>query len=141
MNTYALTVVSCGRRAIFVRTANAELLLHTLFKYRDAGRFAMHGFVIMPEHIHILLTPLGENTIERCVQLIKGGFSFAFRTQFPGEVWQSGYHDHRVRNREDFANQLQYIAENPVRRRLTEHLFVHTRFADRMDPMPKTLIG
>jgi putative transposase len=140
MNTYALTVVSCGRRAIFVRTANAELLLQILFRYRDAKRFALHGFVIMPEHIHILLTPLGENTIERCVQLIKGGFSFAVRTQFPGQVWQNGYHDHRVRDGKDFANQLQYIAENPARRGLTEHLYVHSSFADRMDLMPKALI-
>jgi len=140
MYTYALTAVSYGRRAIFVRTTTAELFMKTLFRYRDQGRFSLHGFVIMPEHVHVLLTPNANLNIERCVQLIKGGFSFAVREQFAGEVWQGGYHDHRIRDLEDFNNQLRYIADNPGRRRLSGHEFVHTRCLDRMDAVPESFL-
>lgn len=129
-----------GDARFFVRAANAELLMQTLFRYRETGRFALHGFAIMQEHVHVLLTPLGDNTIERCVQLIKGGYSYTIRKQFPGEVWNSGYHDHRVRDREDFENQLRYIADNPTRRGLKEHEFVHTRFPCVMDSIPGYLV-
>jgi putative transposase len=136
MPTYALTTATYQRRALFVRTANAELLLGTLFRYRDQGRYLLHGFAFMPEHLHVLLTPSRDQTVERCAQCIKGGFSFRVRQQFKGEVWQPGFHEHRVRDDEDFRNQLAYIAANPERRGLRDHEFVHTRHLDRIDPMP-----
>jgi putative transposase len=136
MPTYALTTATYQRRALFVRTANAELLLGTLFRYRDQGRYLLHGFAFMPEHLHVLLTPSRDQTVERCAQCIKGGFSFQVRQQFKGEVWQPGFHEHRVRDDEDFRNQLAYIAANPERRGLRDHEFVHTRHLDRIDPMP-----
>jgi putative transposase len=136
MHTYSFTTVTYQRRAILVRTANAELLLDTLFHYRDQGRYQLHGFAIMPEHLHVLLTPSDTQTIERCAQCIKGGFSHRIREQFPGEIWQQGFHEHRIRNAEDFDNQLAYIAANPERRGLVNHTFVHTNFLRRLDPMP-----
>jgi putative transposase len=75
METYALTTTTHQRHSLFVRTANAELLVKTLFHYRDQGRYALHGFAVMPEHLHVLLTPSESQTIERCAQCIKGGFS------------------------------------------------------------------
>jgi putative transposase len=136
METYALTTTTHQRRALFVRTKNVELLIKTLFRYRDQGRYALHGFVVMPEHLHVLLTPSPTQTIERCAQCIKGGFSHAVRAQFAGEIWQAGFHEHRIRDAEDFRRQLCYIAANPGKRGLLDWGFVHTRFADRTDPMP-----
>ena len=132
--TYALTTVAHQRRRIFQVTTNAELLISTLFRYRDQSRFLLHGFAIMPEHIHVLLTPA--ETIERTAQLIKGGYSFALRKHFPGEVWQPGYHAHRIISPDDYANQLAYIAQNPEKRRLQDYPYVHTRYAKRLDPAP-----
>jgi putative transposase len=141
MNTYALTTTTYQRRALFVRTANAELLVKTLFHYRDQGRYKLYGFAIMPEHLHVLLTPSAGQTIERCAQCIKGGFSHEVRVLYGGEVWQSGFHEHRVRDGEDFRNQLEYIAANPERRGLLDHAFVHTHFLDRLDLAPLELSG
>ncbi len=137
MHTYALTTASYQRRALFARTANAELLLAILFRYRDQGRYLLHGFAIMPEHLHVILTPSSNQTVERCAQCIKGGFSHDVRAQYGGEIWQTGFHEHRVRDGFDFRNQLAYIAANPERRGLFEYAFVHTAFADRLDPMPE----
>lgn len=139
MPTYALTTATYQRRALFVRTANAELLVSVLFRYRDQGRYRLHGFVVMPEHVHVLLTPASNQTIERCAQCIKGGFSYEVRKQFSGEIWQPGFHEHRIRCETDFLNQLAYIAANPDKRGLANYAFVHTRFLDRIDPMPDGL--
>jgi putative transposase len=139
LNTYAITTATHQRRAIFVRTANAELLTETLFRYRDQGRYALHGFAVMPDHLHFLITPMPGQTAERCVQCVKGGFSFAVRKQFAGEVWQAGFHEHRIRDAEDFHNQLSYIARNPERQGLEQYRFVHTQWPGNMDAMPEHL--
>ena len=132
--TYALTAVAHQRRRLFQVTANAELLITTLFRYRDQNRFLLHGFAIMPEHIDVLITPT--ETIERAAQLIKGGYSFAIRKHGPGEIWQPGYHAHRITSAEDYRNQLAYIADNPKQRRLVDYPHVHTNHPDRLDPTP-----
>ncbi|UWZ85644.1 REP-associated tyrosine transposase [Occallatibacter riparius] len=139
MPTYALTTATHQRRALFMRRANAELLMQILFHYRDQGRFLLHGFAIMPDHLHVLLTPSRDQTVERCAQCIKGGFSFQVRQSFKGEIWQTGFHEHRIRDEEDFRNQLAYVAANPERRGLREYEFVHTRHLDRIDSMPAGL--
>jgi putative transposase len=138
--TYAATTVTHARRALFNRTANADLLLHTLLHYRDNGRYQLHAFVIMPEHLHILLTPSEDQTIERCMQCIKGGFSHTIRAQIPGTIWQPSFHAHRIRDAEDYLRQRQYIAHNPEKRGLINHLFVHTNHLPLLDPTPETYI-
>jgi putative transposase len=138
--TYALTTVTHSRHRVFQRTTLAELLIETLFRYRDAGRFQLHAFVVMPDHIHVLLTPAPDQTIERCAQLVKGGFSFAARKDYPGEIWQPGYHAHRLTDSADLQAQLAYITNNPIRKHLTDHPHIHTAppYALRLDSPPET---
>jgi putative transposase len=92
----------------------------------------------MPDHIHVLFTT--NESIGAIAQLIKGGLSFAIRNEHKGDVWQDGYHEHRVRDAEDLRNQLLYIANNPSRRNQLEYAHVPTFFADRIDPTPMHLI-
>ena len=99
----------------------AKLFLRTLYGYRREGRFKLHAFVVMPEHVHLLLTPAGDVTLERAIQLIKGGYSRAFGLAFGGnEVWQRGFTDHRIRDSQDFERHRDYIHQNPVKRGLVE---------------------
>jgi putative transposase len=129
--TYAITILTHQRRRIFQRTANAELMIATLLRYREQGRFLLHGFVVMPDHIHVLITP-GESTA-KAVQLIKGGFSFAVRSQFEGEVWHPDYYEHRIRDLKDFQNQLTYMARNPERKLYLNYPHVHIHHAAKLD--------
>jgi hypothetical protein len=61
-----------------------------------------------------------EITLERVVQLIKGGYSHSFGSEFgrKKEVWQRGFTDHRIRDAQDFAVHREYIHQNPMKRRL-----------------------
>ena len=47
--TFTLTAVAYERRRIFQRAANADLLIATILRYRDGGRFLLHSFVVMPD--------------------------------------------------------------------------------------------
>ena len=100
-----------------------RLFLKTLYSYRRLRRFQLHAFVLMPEHVHLLLTPARDLALERAVQFIKGGYSHAFGVEFrAGEIWQRGFTDHRIRDAEDFASHRDYIHQNPVSRGLVENV-------------------
>ena len=120
--TYFVTFSTLQRRRLFVVEPYARLFLKTIYGYRRQGKFQLHAFVVMPEHIHLLLTPGEDVTLERSVQLIKGGYSHAFGVEFGKhkEVWQRGFTDHRIREREDFKKHRQYIHNNPVVRGLVD---------------------
>jgi putative transposase len=91
-------------------------MIDVLRSYAFAGRFVIHDFVIMPDHVHILLTIPGDLSIERAVQLIKGGFSFRAKKEigFNGEVWQKGFAEEGVRDRSSFLRHRAYIEQNPA---------------------------
>ncbi len=96
---------------------NAALLIDVLRSYVAAGKFQLHDFVIMPNHVHLLLT-VGEGmTIERAMQFIKGGFSYRLKKEYGymGEVWQRGFSETRVEDRQSFLRHREYIAANPVK--------------------------
>jgi putative transposase len=139
MDTYTLRIATSRNFKPFVIKEKAELMLRVLFEYRDQGRYQLHGFAVMPEHLHVLLTPSRNQTLEACASCIKGGFLDEVRTQFPGTYWQPGFREDWIRDGEDFRKQLAHIAANPERRGLVYWDFVHTRFSERLDPMPERL--
>ncbi len=82
----------------------------------------LHAFVVMPDHFHVILTPVEGVTLERCVQYLKGGFSFRAKKELAilREIWQPKYHDRRIRDKEECAAFIRYLEENPVKRGLVE---------------------
>jgi len=98
----------------------ARLFVDVLFHYRDKKNYLLHEFVLMPDHFHLLLSP--SLSLERSLQLIKGGFSYRAKreVQQSGEIWQPSYYDRRVREIEDYNNFKYYIRRNPVERGLAE---------------------
>lgn len=115
--TFFISTQTNQRRPVFQVERHARLFLDTLQHYRREGHYKLYAFVVMPDHIHLLLTPQ-EITIERTMQLIKGGFSHRLKANY--EVWQRGFTDRRMRDRDDFLTHRNYIHENPVRARLCQ---------------------
>jgi len=117
--TYMVTSSACERRSLFRNERWAKLLIETLYKYRGSG-YLLHEFVIMPDHIHVLITPL--TSLEKAVQFIKGGFSYRAKKELGSnvEIWQKGFSDHRIRDANDYALHISYIHENPVKERFCQ---------------------
>jgi len=117
----------------------------TYFAYRDQGKFHLHEFVIMPNHIHLLLSPVLSTTLERCMQLIKGGFSHRAGKELGhrNEIWQRGYVDHRVLDASDYAQHRAYIHQNPVRAKLSntadDYPYSSAHAGFQLDPEPQRL--
>ena len=89
-----------------------------VLRHYDGNGYMLHAFVIMPDHLHLLITP--SESVERSVQLFKGGFSFRAKREldWKGNIWQPGFTDHRIRDEEDWKRHLEYIRSNPVEGRL-----------------------
>jgi putative transposase len=94
----------------------------SLLHYRDSGAYQLHGFVLMPDHFHALVTPSAETTLEKAMQFIKGGSSKRIHDELMirFSVWQRGFSDHRIRDAGDYDSHQRYIAFNPVKRRLVK---------------------
>jgi putative transposase len=117
--TYFISSTTAERRPFFSKEKYASLLVEVLYHYRKEGKYRLHEWVLMPEHIHLLLTPALGVTIERAMQFIKGGYSHrAGKELTKWEIWQRGFADHRIRDAEDYAIHRAYIRQNPVKRRL-----------------------
>ena len=109
-------------RALLQSERNATLLIDVLRSYVAARKFRLHDFVVMPNHVHLLITVGGDMTIEKAMQFIKGGFSFRLRKEFGylGEVWQRGFSEVRVDDRQSFLRYRDYIAQNPMKAALAD---------------------
>jgi putative transposase len=108
--TYFITFQTFQRKSFFRNERWAIALLNTIHRYTN--EFDLHDFVIMPDHVHLLISP--QKPLERIVQLIKGGYSFSARRAFEwtGDIWQPGFTDHRIRDEHDYLEHLAYIERN-----------------------------
>jgi putative transposase len=118
---FVTTKASMGRR-LLQSERNARLFIDVLRSYVAARKFQVHDLVIMPDHVHLLLTVHDNMTIERAMQLMRGRFSYRLKKEFgySGEVWQRGFSEVRVDNQESFLQHRKYIAENPIKAGLAD---------------------
>jgi len=99
----------------------------------------------MPNHLHSLLTPASNVTLEKAVQLIKGGSSHEIHEQrgHKMQIWQPGFHDWTIRDAGDYAAKIRYIRMNPVKAHLVDKPedwpFSSASGKFRLDPMPERL--
>jgi putative transposase len=70
----------------------------------------------MPDHMHAILTPAPDVSLEKAVQFIKGNFSHRLKSKLP--VWTPSFNETQVRNSEDFESFRHYIHQNPIRANL-----------------------
>ena len=83
--------------------------------FNDKQTYHLHAFVIMPNHVHILLSPIGENSVVSIVSKLKRYSSRMIKQCLgtDGNVWQREMFDRMMRGEDDFAHKLAYIVNNP----------------------------
>src|SRR3989442_7458934 len=90
--TFFVTTVTWKRTPIFRQHAS-QLMVDVLKHHAEQGKFVLHEFVIMPDHLHLLLTPAKDISLERALQVIKGGFSYRLgRKHRPGRGGGVSHH-------------------------------------------------
>jgi REP-associated tyrosine transposase len=120
--TFFVTTKTSMGSPLLQSERNATLFIDVLRSYATARKFRVHDFVVMPDHVHLLLTLGSDMTIERAMQFIKGGFSYRLKKEFGylGEVWQRGFSEVRVEDEQSISQHRKYIAENPARAGLVD---------------------
>jgi REP element-mobilizing transposase RayT len=119
---YFITSVCKNRFPYFADADSAMHARHCLLDARMWPDASCHGWVLMPDHLHLLVV-LGKYeslslTIQRVKSLISKSINRA--NGFSQPIWQRGFHDHAIRTHEEISDFAQYLAQNPVKAGLVQ---------------------
>jgi putative transposase len=135
---FFVTFVTAGRRPLFQVERNAALLVKLFASDCERCRYQLHAWVAMTDHVHLIMTPAQDVSLEKAIQFIKGGFSFQSKSR--SDVWQRGFAEHRIGDVRDFELHAEYIAQNPVRAgpagSSREYAWSHLPYPESVAPMP-----
>jgi putative transposase len=125
---------SCYQRAPLLGTPERrDLFLRVLEQTRQCYHFIVVGYVVMPEHIHLLISEPAQGSPSTVMQVLKQRFASAVlravRASRPGQgtlwdalearqIWQRRFYDFVVWNPKKRAEKLRYMHRNPVKRGL-----------------------
>jgi REP-associated tyrosine transposase len=114
---YLTTTVTLKREPIFADFKAADILLEAILFGREQQWYYLLSFVIMPDHMHLIIIPRGKN-ISECMKSIKGfsarKINSLLRTN--GSIWQSGFYDYVLDSEEKVLTRMRYIEDNPLRK-------------------------
>ena len=132
---------SCYRRLPLFASARAKnWFVKILDEVRDRHGFALAGYVVMPNHIHLLISEPAQGTPSSALQVLKQRVSRRLRSKprqkvftqqlrlpfrqahdFLPRFWQPRFYDFNVWSQTKFVEKLHYMHMNPVKRKLVAH--------------------
>ena len=121
--TAVCLVTACTRdRAPFFRPGPlATACVDLLIERAQAGNVSLLAFCLMPDHLHLLVSPGNGTSIVTFVGEFKSlSTRIAWGYGVAGRIWQQGFYDHFLRREEDIEETVRYILANPVRRGIVE---------------------
>ncbi len=104
---------------------NAAFVSDTL-SCRDQAEYLLHSWVVMPNHVHVLVSPFPEKPLSG---LVAGWKRFSATrihkaSGAAGSLWQKDYFDRLIRDWDHFMNVARYIRRNPIKAKLAEGNFL-----------------
>lgn len=117
---YHFLTFSCYHRLPYLSDDHSRtVFLDTLETLRKRHEFFLFAYVLMPEHVHLLLTEPKLQRLDNTLRVLKGQTSKLLRGTRP-QFWQSRYYDFNVFTQKKVVEKLRYIHRNPVERGLVE---------------------
>ena len=129
-------------RCLFTTEASRHVFELALERVRRSFKLRVYGYVVMPDHVHLLLSEPERDTLADALKSLKQGVArqllgdlqidikggplkpgFCLSGELRGElkhIWQKRYYDFNIRNYPQFVEKLRYIHRNPVRAGLCE---------------------
>lgn len=117
--SHFVTFCCYHRHSLFTSDANRRVFESALERVRRSFRLRVYGYVVMPEHIHLLVSEPERDTLADALKSLKQGVA----RRLIGDAdhfWQKRYYDFNVRNHAQFVEKLHYIHWNPVKKGLCE---------------------
>ncbi len=116
--SHFLTFSCYQRQRNFTSPDTYNLFLECLERMRLRFKMRIYGYVVMPEHVHLLVSEPASETLADAMHFLK--LSFTKRLRHTGSFWQKRYYDRNVRDAAEFDEKLGYIHLNPVKRVLAK---------------------
>jgi REP element-mobilizing transposase RayT len=113
-----VTVCTDNKENIFDSEINAKIVIDELLKAAKDVRFRILCYCLMPDHLHLIVSP-GESalTLSKFLNIFKGRTTAAFREKEGlKKIWQRSAFDHIIRTEENLKGGIEYIRNNPVRK-------------------------
>jgi len=129
--SHFVTFCCYHRRPLLSTDEIRRIFESALERVRRSYRLCVYGYVIMPEHVHLLLSEPQQGTLADALKSLKQGISRrgigklplkpkAGLSGPPGHFWQKRYYDFNIRNYAQFVEKLRYVHRNPVKRGLCD---------------------
>jgi len=106
-----------NRRPLFRRPKVAQLVMECFQFFRNRGEIELYGYVIMPDHLHVILKPKSPVTVSQIVKRFK---TYVAHAVGQGRIWEKGYWSEVIEGDYFLRQKLVYIHENPVRAGLVQ---------------------
>jgi putative transposase len=120
-----ITTVVSMREPAFANQAYVEMLRETLRTTKQLHPFVMIAYVILPDHLHLLIRPTGASNFSQIMHSVKSYFSHSYKAKMGIEgrlkFWQKRFHDHIIRDEADLEAHIHYIHYNPVKHGYVSH--------------------
>ena len=117
-----VTLCTDNKKNIFESETNAKIVINELLKTGRELGFQILCYCLMPDHLHIVLSP-GDSTLSlsKFLNIFKGRTTAVFREKEGlKKLWQRSAFDHVIRADEDLRAIVEYIRNNPVRKGIAE---------------------
>ncbi len=105
------------KEMIFEDNSMKELFISILHRAKKKHRFRIDNFCIMNNHVHMIIQPLGGESLSSIMQWIASVFAMAFNKihNITGHVWGERFFSRIIHSLQDFISVIDYIDENPVK--------------------------
>ncbi len=107
-----------GREPKLASADPRRIFESALERIRQAYELCVYGYVVMPEHVHLLVSEPERGTLAQAVQSLKQGVARRLALRAEESFWQARYYDFNVWSERKFKEKLRYIHRNPVTRGL-----------------------
>ncbi|MDO6693217.1 transposase [Aliiglaciecola sp. 3_MG-2023] len=121
---YLITACTKHREPLFIQFTLARIVVACMKKSQQRGKIQFLSWVIMPDHVHFLMSLEGDSSLSEVIGYIKGTTSHQIckRLNRKGGIWQAGFHDHAIRKEENIIEAARYIVANPLRAGIVKSL-------------------
>ena len=119
--THFVTFSCYHRHASLADSSSKRVFEIALERIRKSYELCVYGYVIMPEHVHLLVSEPQRATLADAIKSLKQGVSRRL-IGVTLHFWQARYYDFNIRNHDQYVAKLLYIHRNPVERGLRQHL-------------------
>ena len=132
--SYFITIITYRREPVLID--NIEQLRYSFKLSKRKYTYQIDAIIILPDHIHMIITPQNANDYPKIISHIKRSFVYGLDQNYKNEakiklsyssyhrklsgIWQKRFYEHTIRDEKDWLEKMNYIQHNAVKHKLVE---------------------